>query len=83
MNICFFSGKIITDIKFRFIIGNKYNYSIAMFKLQIDSNTIVTIKAYNEFADYCFQMLKYEDKICIYGKINDTNEVEIQYLKKV
>ena len=44
MNLCFFIGKIVSDIEFNFILDNK-NISIVKFVLEVDRNcTIVAIQ---------------------------------------
>ena len=78
MNICFFMGKIVSDIEFKFIINNKKYNSISIFKLKIDENCILTIKSYNEMADYCYKNLIKSDYIAIYGKIDSKMEIILQ-----
>ena len=56
MNQVFILGKIISDIEFKFIIKNK-NKAIAIFKVKLLDDTIVTVEAYNEKADYCYSKL--------------------------
>ena len=43
MNNCFISGKIITEVEFKFAIKNKF-YSIAEFKIELDNKSIIKIK---------------------------------------
>lgn len=78
MNICFLIGKIVSDIEFKFIINNKKYNSISIFKLKIDENCILTIKSYNEMADYCYKNLIKSDYIAIYGKIDSKMEIILQ-----
>ncbi len=80
MNICFLMGKIISDVEFKFIINDKKYNSISIFKLKIDENCILTIKSYNEMADYCFKNLIKSNYIAIYGKINSKMEVILRDL---
>lgn len=68
MNLCFFIGEIVSDIKFEFII-NSINNSIAIFELKLKNNSILQIKAYNEKADECFRKLKKGQNIFIYGTL--------------
>lgn len=56
MNICFLKGKIISDIEFQFIINNKKYYSFSIFKIKLDNKSI-TVKGYNETADWCYRNL--------------------------
>lgn len=76
MNNCFISGKIITEVEFKFAIKNKF-YSIAEFKIKLDNKSIIKIKAYNKNAEYCYQKLEKEMYINIYGKIDNKGDIEL------
>lgn len=82
MNIVFIEGKIISDIKFHFII-NSNNISIATFEIKLLNKTIIKIKAYNELADYCYSKLKNKDIIFIEGYLNSNMEIIIKTIKKI
>lgn len=69
MNEVFLTGKIISNVEFRFIINSK-NISIAMFNIELDDKQIIKVKAYNEIADYCFSKLKNTDRIFINGELS-------------
>ena len=56
LNIIFIQGRIISDIEFKFIIKG-YNYSIAIFKIILNNNSVVKVKGCNEIADYCYKNL--------------------------
>lgn len=77
MNLCFIIGKIITKIRFDFIINSK-NISIATFKIELSNNSIINIKAYDEIADYCFSNLIKGDTIAIQGELNSQMEIIIK-----
>ena len=77
MNICFLIGKIISEVDFKFIINNKKYISIAIFKLEVNKSCIITIKAQNELADYCYSKLIKNDKISVLGSIDSEEKVEI------
>ena len=62
MNEVFLTGKIISNVEFKFIINSK-NISIAMFNIETDDKQVIKIKSYNELADYCFSKLKNTDRI--------------------
>lgn len=82
MNLCFVMGKIINDVEFKFIINSK-NISVAIFEIQLSNNSIVTVKGYNEIADFCYQKLVKNDIAIIYGNLDNNMEVvikEIEYL---
>ena len=78
MNVCFFKGKIISDIKFKFIINNKKYYAISIFKIKLDNKSIITVKGYNETADWCYKNLIKNDSIAIYGNLNSEMEIIAQ-----
>lgn len=76
MNICFLMGKIISEIEFKFIIQGK-NTSIATFQIELENKSIITIKGYDEIADYCYQKLKNNDTIIIQGRLEDSGKIII------
>lgn len=82
MNIIIILGKIISDIEFKFIIKNK-NKSISIFELELTNNSIVTVKAYNILADYCYSELNKEDIILIEGQLNSKLEIISKRIEKV
>ena len=85
----FLVGVITSKSDFKFIISKNFNFkdslhiSICMCELKIDETTFLKIKAYDELADFCFQNLKRGDYIFISGRINDLNEVEIEFCQKL
>lgn len=82
MNICFLMGKIISEIELKFIIQGK-NTAIATFQIELENKSIITIKGYDEIADYCYQKLKNNDKIIIQGRLQDDGKIIIiEDLKK-
>ena len=64
MNLCFFSGNIITNPIFKFIISKEKSFkqcnhiSICMFELKLANETIIKVKAYDELADFCYRNLR-------------------------
>ena len=76
MNLCFLIGEIISKIQYKFIINSK-DTAIAIFKLKLQNESIVTIKAYNEMADYYYSSFEIKDTICIKGRINTKGEIII------
>jgi len=46
INLCFVIGKIVSDIKFEFIINSK-NISVAIFEIELSNNSTVKVKGYN------------------------------------
>lgn len=84
MNICFLYGKIISDIDFKFIMNNKNKTSISVYKIQLNNKSIVTVKGYNEIADYCYRNLKIGDNIFyIQGRLNNMMEIEADFIEKI
>ncbi len=58
MNICFFIGKIISDIDFKFIVNNRKYNSIVIFQIELNNKSVITLKGYNEIADFCYRNLE-------------------------
>lgn len=83
MNICFFIGKIISDIKFDFIINSKNNISISLFILELNDNNKIKIEGYNNIADFCYKKLKKEDRILLEGHINNKMHIVINKINKL
>ena len=57
MNIGFLIGKIISDIDFKFIVNSKKYYSISTFQIELNNKSVITVKGYNEIADFCYRRL--------------------------
>lgn len=81
MNICFLMGKIISEINFKFMIQGK-NKSIAIFQIEVENKTIITVKGYDEIADYCYEQLKKTDYVIIQSLLNSKGEIEIIEIEK-
>lgn len=85
MNLCFFSGEIISKVDFKFLIGKNLSFkgckhiSICLFKLKLEDGTVVSVKAYDNFADFCYRKLKTKDNIIISGRIRDNAELEANF----
>ena len=86
MNICFFSGEIVSDVSFNFIISKDKSFkkcrhfNICYFELSLSNKTTVKVKAYDELADFCYRNLKNRDYVFLYGCLNDRFEVEGSFL---
>ena len=74
MNKVFLIGKIITEIEFKFIINSK-NISIAKFRIETLDKQIITIKAYNEIADYIYSKFNKNEYAEIYGSLETAGAV--------
>lgn len=81
MNLCFIKGKILEKINFQFLYQKK-NISIARTKLELQNGSIITIKGYDEMADWMIQNIRREDEVILQGKINTKMEVEVKWLKR-
>ena len=85
MNICFLIGKIISDIKFDFMIYSKYT-SIIQFDIKDNRKNIIKIVGYDKIADYCYKNLKKNDIVVIEGrmeKLKDKTILKIIEIKKL
>lgn len=54
----FFIGKIISNIDFKFIVNNKKYNSIVIFQIELYNKSVITLKGYNEIADFCYRNLE-------------------------
>lgn len=81
MNLVFILGKIISNIEFKFIINSK-NKSVSIFKIKLLNNSELTVKAYNEKADYCYSKLNKNDTIYIQGYINSKIQIIVKDIEK-
>ena len=82
MNLCILTGKIISEIEFKFIINSK-NTSIAYFGLELSNKSIVRIIGYNEVADYIYRYLVCGDRICVAGQINSKGCINLKQVDKI
>ena len=81
MNLCFVMGKIISNIEFKFIINSK-DISVSIFGIQLSNNSIITVKAYNEIADFCYKKLVKGDNVLLYGTLNNKREIVINEIEQ-
>ena len=77
VNVCFLIGKIVSEIEFDFILNSK-NISIVIFLLELNNKTVVSVKGYNEIADFCYSKLDIGDNIMVYGDIDNKMEIIIE-----
>ena len=75
MNLCIILGKIVSEVEFKFIIKSK-NKSIAYFDMQLLNKSIVTIKSYNDMADYVYRKLRINQIVIVEGKLREDGSVE-------
>ena len=83
MNTCFFIGRIISDIEFKFIVDNKSYYAIAIFQIKLNNKSIITVKGYNKIADMCYSKLHIEDMVLLQGYLNSKFEINIEKIEKL
>lgn len=76
MNLCFLIGKVVSEIKFDFILNSK-DISIARFSIELENKSVVVVKGYNEIADYCYKDLTKGSIIGIQGSLNSNKEIVI------
>ena len=81
MNICFFMGKIVSDINFKFIINDRKNISIAIFEVELNNKSKITVIGYNEIADFCYSRLKKNDNIAFQGYLDREIKVILEKIK--
>ena len=60
---------------------NKKNISVAKTKLKLENESIITIKGYDEMADWMIQKIKKEDKVIMQGKSDTRMEVVVKWMK--
>ena len=75
MNICFLIGEIISNIDFKFVMNDKNNISISIFKLKVNDGSTITLKAYNELADLCYRNLSINNYIVLQWRLNSNMEI--------
>lgn len=81
MNLCFFIGKVVSEIKFDFILNSK-DSSIARFSIELENKSVVVVKGYNEIADYCYKNLITGSIVVIQGSLNSNKEIIIIDINK-
>lgn len=82
MNLCFIKGKIIKEINFSFLY-NMNKISVAKTKLKLENESIITIKGYDEMADWMVQNIKKEDEVIMQGELDTKMEVGVRLMKKI
>ena len=80
MNLCFIIGKIISEIKYDFVIDSK-NISIIRFKVKILEGSIINVIGYDNIADWCYRKLSIDDNIFLEGMINTKENIEINKIE--
>ena len=73
MNICFLTGKIVSDIKFDFMIYSRPT-SIVQFYIKDKRKNIIKIVGYDKIADYCYKNVKKNDIVFIEGRMENIED---------
>ena len=85
INICFFSGKIISEPEFKFFYNRKNFFSKVSFWLKTEkgfssskrnSSVVIKLIAYNEIADLVYRNCSINDNVIVIGSLNN-NEIVI------
>ena len=76
MNDVFLTGKVISNVEFKFIINSK-NKAIACFEIETNDKQIVRVQAYNKLADFAYSQLNKNNKVLINGYI-EANVVKVK-----
>ena len=56
--------------------------SIARIKVKLKNNSTITIKGYDEMADWMYRNIGIKDKLIVSGRINTKMEIEAEWIKK-
>ena len=80
MNVCFVSGKVVEEVEFKFYIGSRKS-SVAKTKIKLENGSSIEIKGYDEMADWIYQNVLENDRVCIQGKLDNKMQVEVEYIK--
>ena len=59
------------------------NISIAKTNLKLQNGNIITIKGYDEMADWMVQNIKKEDEVIMQGELDTKMEVGVRLMKKI
>ena len=81
MNEVFLMGKVISEVKFDFVINSKKIKSIAKFKVETVNKQIIDIVGYNETADYIYRKIDIGNVVFINGTLAK-NGVIIKTIQK-
>ena len=68
MNEVFLIGKIVSDVKFDFMVESKH-FSVARFKIETLNKQIISIKAHDKLADFAYRKLGVGNMVFVYGEL--------------
>lgn len=84
MNYCFISGKIVSNLEFKFFFNSKKHVSKICFYTEIGNgfislrnqkNTTILVIAYDNIADMLYRKFKKSDIIKFYGYLEKNNVI--------
>ena len=81
MNEVFLIGKVITEIKFGFLLNNKKK-SIARFYIETFDKKKIKIRGYDGVADYCYRTLYKGMSVFIYGDLS-ADAVKVRLIRNL
>ena len=81
MNEVFLIGKVITEIKFDFLLNNKKK-SIARFYIETFDKKKIKIIGYDGVADYCYRTLYKGMDVFIYGDLS-ADAVKVRLIRNL
>ncbi|MDO5557620.1 MAG: hypothetical protein Q4G05_05225 [Clostridia bacterium] len=82
MNVCVVSGNVVSDVDFKFIYGNKFKWSIALFSLKLLNGTVIRVKAYNYIADYFYRKIEMGMYVFLIGRLDTKMELTVTQINR-
>ena len=80
MNVCFLIGKIVSKIKFDFILNGK-NISIVRFDMELENCNKIEVVGYDQVADFYYSKLVQGDFIGILGHITTHGKIIVEEIE--
>lgn len=80
MNICFIKGKVIEEVDFKFYYCSKH-ISKAIVKIELENKSIITIKGYDEMADWMYHYIETQNVLIVQGRVDNNMEVEVEWCR--
>ena len=82
MNLCILHGKVTEKVDFKFIYNSK-KISVAKTKIKLINESTITIKGYDDMADWMYRYVNINDEIVVSGKIRTSMEIDIEWVKLI
>lgn len=80
MNLCFIIGKIISEIKFDFVLNSKH-IAIVKFNVELENKASIEVVGYDKIADFCYHRLLQGDFVGILGHITSQGKIVIDEIE--